>query len=283
MSLVLLLCTAVSAQDKSDSTTHGKKTSVHSLYAGAGYGSNMIYMGSNVSADKPFYSGSLTYGFKDELFFSASSSHLSAFDPFIAFSTFTLSYNHDFNSWLDISLSASRYQVNSQLTDTLFNNFFYGSLAIGLDWKILYTSLSAGAVISESSSAYLNLRNSRYFQTPALSGGKAFFYFDPYVNLLFGTLTKTENADGTTVGVSAPFKTKNSSTHGGGGGSSVKTTTYFSLMEADFGIPVGFTIGRLSIEAEPGYVLPAYSGSDIQSPEGFTLLLNMYFNILKGK
>ena len=118
--------TSVSLQ-KDELASEGKHKSSHSLFGSLGYGSNMIYMGSNVSQDKPFYSGSLTYGYKNEFFASVSTSHLSAFDPFIAFSTLSLGYNHTFNKWFDISLGLSGYQVNSQLTETLFNSFLYSS------------------------------------------------------------------------------------------------------------------------------------------------------------
>jgi len=258
-------------------TSPNKKESPHSLYTGIGFSNNMIYMGSNISLDKPVYSGSITYGYKNMLFASVSLNHLTAFDPLLAFSTFSLSYNHDFNSWFDISLSVSRYQVNSELTDTLFNNFFYGNLALGFDWKILYTNLSVGGIFSEASNAYFQLKNSRYFETPKFMKNKAYFSFDPYVNLLFGTLTKTTTTDGTSIGVSPPFKTGRSS--GGGGGSSGTTLTFFSLMEVDLGIPVAFNTCKLTIEAEPGYILPSYSDTGVQSPKGFTLFLNIYYKI----
>lgn len=274
--------TSASSQKK-ELASPGKDKSTHALLAGIGYGSNMIYMGSNVSQDKPCYSGSLTYGYNNEFFASVSSSHLSAFDPFIAFSAFSVSYNHDFNTWFDISLGLSRYQVNSGLTDTLFNNFFYGSLTLGFDWNILYTTVSAGGLFSEANSAYFNLRNSRYIKTLELPGGKAYFYFNPYINMLFGTLTKTVTSEGTTIGVSPPFKPEGSSGGGGSGSGSGSitgtTTTFFSLIEVDFGLPAGISIGKLTVEAEPGYVLPAYSDANIQSPKGFTLLLNIFYTI----
>lgn len=260
---------------KSDVIVSPKNESPHSLYTGIGYSNNMIYMGSNISQDKPVYSGSITYGYKNELFASVSVNHLTAFDPLLAFSTFSLSYNHDFNSWIDISLSVSRYQVNSGLTDTLFNNFFYGNLALGLDWKILYTNLSVGGIFSESSNAYFQLKNSRYFETPKIMNGRAYFSFDPYVNLLFGTLTKTTTADGTSIGVSPPFRSPKSS----GQHSSATTSTFFSLMEVDLGIPVAFNKGNLTIEAEPGYILPTYSDTSVQSPKGFTLFVNVNYKI----
>jgi hypothetical protein len=278
--LLMMPPSIVSAQENSavvtrepDLTVAGKSEPPHSLYAGVGFGNNMIYMGSNVSQGKPFYSGTLTYGYKNELFFAASASHLTSFDPFLSFSTFSLSYNHDLNSWFDVSLSASRYQVNSSLTDTLFNNFFYGNLSLGLDWKILYTNLSTGGIFSESSGAYFQLKNSRYFKTKSFINEKAFISFDPYVNLMFGTLTSTKTADGTIIGISAPFKKSSS----GGQHSSSSVSTFFGLMEADFGIPVGLNAGNLTVEAEPGYVLPAYSSTDTQGPGGFTLFINVYF------
>jgi len=262
---------------KNELISEGKDKSSHSLFGSLGYGSNMIYMGSNVSQDKPFYSGSLTYGYKNEFFASVSTSHLSAFDPFIAFSTLSLGYNHTFNKWFDISLGLSGYQVNSELTETLFSSFLYSNLSLGFDWKILYTTVSASGLFSESSGVYFSLRNSRYFKTNEFSGGKAWLYFDPYINMLFGTLTETVTSEGTTIGVTLPSKTKKPS--GGSGSLSGTTSTFFSLMEVDFGLPVGFNIGKLSIEAEPGYILPAYPESDFESPGGFTFLLNIFYRI----
>ena len=95
--------------------------------------------------------------------------------------------------------------------------------------------------------------------------------------MLFGTLTETVTSEGTAIGVTLPSKTKKPS--GGSGSTAGTTSTFFSLMEVDFGLPVGFNIGNLSIEAEPGYILPAYPESDFESPGGFTLLLNIFYKI----
>jgi len=252
-----------------------KEESPHSLYAAIGWANNMNYLGAALSADKPMFSGSLTYVFKEEFFASLSGNHLAAFDPMVAFSTLSLSYTHDINAWFDVSAGLSRYQVNSELTDTLFNNFFYGSLALGLDWKILYTNISLGGIFSQSTGAFLQVRNSRYFETPAFLKGKTYISFDPYVNLIMGALTKTVSADGTSIGVSSPFRDSKLS----GQGSGISTSSFFGIMEVDFGVPVGFNSGDLTVEVEPGYILVAYSDADIQSPKGFTLFLNIYYRI----
>lgn len=260
---------SLAATVPNDTLSREKAISRHSLYSSLGFGNNMIYMGSSISQDKPYYYGGLTYGFKNELFASVSTSHFSAYDPVFAYYAFTLNYSHTFNSWFDISLDAARYQFNSNLPDTLFTSFFYGSLTMGFDWKILYTKLSAGGIFAESSGFYLQLRNSRYFQTSEFSKKNAYFTFDPYVNLLFGTLTKT--TDGTTV--SRPFGRKSTS------GSSSETSTIFSLMEIDLGIPVAFNIGRFTIETEPGYIIPLYSGTEAFSSGNFIILLGCYIKI----
>ncbi len=262
-------------QDQYNGTVD-ETASIHSFYAGAGLGNKMVYMGSSISQDKPYYYGSLTYGLKDILYVSVGSFHLAAYDPFLSFNTFSLNYSQIFNSWFDLSASLSRYQVNKQLTDTLFNSFVYGDITFGFDWRILYTKVSAGGIFAESSGIYFQMRNSRYFETPVFFNGKAYISFDPNVNMLFGTLTETTTADGTVTGVTQPFNSKKSS---GRGSSGTTTREYFSLMEVDIGIPVAFTISNITVEAEPGYILPLYSESDPVNPKGFSFLLSCYLRI----
>jgi|WetSurMetagenome_2_1015567.scaffolds.fasta_scaffold00021_47 hypothetical protein len=254
-----------------DSVTVKAKESKHSLYANAGLGYNMLYMGTSLSQDKPYFSGGVIYGFREELFLSVSGYHLNAYDAGVAFSTYSLIYSHTFNSWFDISLSASRYQVNKNLTDTLFTSFYYGDITLGFDWNLLYTKISAGGLFSESSAAYFQLRNSRFFKTSDFINGKAYLSFDPYVNLLFGVLTET--SDGTVV--SPPFHKGKS-----GGGSSSTTSTKFSLIEVDLGIPISFNIGKFTIDAEPGYAYPLYTDTSSGNTSGFTFNIGLYFRIL---
>jgi len=263
------------------------KTTVspHAFYAGLGFGNNMV-LGSTYSQDQPFYYGSLIYGYNNEFFFFFSTFHLSAFDPFLAYHTFSANYCHVFNSWFDISTGISRYQVSGDLTDTLFNSFLYGDFTLGIDWKLLYSKLSVGVLFAETTNAYFQMRNSRYFQTPDFFNGKAFISFDPYASLLFGSLTETITSEGTTIGITSPIHTSGSGkTTTGGAGSSggssstTKTSTFFGLMEVDLGLPVGFNIGKLTVEAEPGYVVPIYTVADLPSPKGFVFMLTCSFKI----
>jgi len=280
------------AQEKSESSLNApdtlsvtNKVSPHGLYTGIGFGNNMV-LGSTYSQDQHFYYGSLIYGYNNEFFISASTFHLSAFDPFLAYHTFSANYCHVFNDWFDISAGISRYQVAEALTDTLFNSFLYGDFTLGIDWKILYTKLSVGVLFAETTNSYFQIRNSRYFQTPEFFNGKAYISFDPYASLLFGSLTETTTSEGTTIGITSPIhsagagKTPTGGSGGSGGSSTTsKTSTFFGLMEVDLGLPVGFNSGKLTVEAEPGYVIPIYTVADLPSPKGFVFMLTCSFKI----
>lgn len=283
--VILALCQpSVLSQDSvcaavSDTDT-GKKVSDdsrHALYAGSGYGSNMIYLGSTISQDQPYGYGSLIYGYNSELYASVSAVHLSGLNPFLSFYIGALSYNHTFNSWFDISAGAYRYEVVESLADSLFGSFTYGELTLGFDWRLIYTKLSAGGLLSDENQAYFQLRNSRYFKTPDFFKKKAYIAFDPYVNLLFGTLITAETSSETIVSPSGPGRKWRTYNQPPG-----NTTTYTrksGLMEMDFGIPVSFNTGSLTIETEVSYVVPMYDNQYYPDTRGFIFLLSGIFRI----
>jgi hypothetical protein len=302
--LIVLPLNAVSQADTAVSS--------HSLYTSLGYGSNMIYMGSIISQNRSYSYGSVLYGFKNSLYASVSGVHLNTMDPFMAFWIGSVSYSHTFNSWLDISGGIYRYQFAQALTDTLFNNFFYGDLTLGFDWKILYSKISAGSIFSQGSQGYIQLRNSRYFQTPAFSAKNAYFAIDPYINILFGSLTRIESSTDTIIIVSSPFLKNvsgsasgtgygsgngrgNGNGAGAGTGSGTSSTTGstttgqtvtstaftsdFGLMEIDFGLPVSFNTSRLTLEAEAGYILPVFDDPVYRSMKGFVFTFSIFYKI----
>jgi hypothetical protein len=260
---------------ESDSAKAG--SSSHSLFGGAGYGSNMIYLGSTISHDQPYSYAAFSYGYKNGFYATISSVHLSDMDPFFAINTATISYNHVFNSWFDIASGISYYNVAPSLTETLFSSFLFGNFTVGFDWRLLYSKLSIGGLFSEDNSAFFQFRNSRYFQTPDFTSKKLFFSIDPYVNLICGPLTTAETAEGSTIKLSPPYG------KGGKNGQLSSTTqfsTKFSFLEIDFGIPVALNSDRFILEAEPGYILPFYKNDFSPGTKGFLFSLSFYFRIL---
>lgn len=251
------------------------KEPVHSLYAGAGYGSNMVYLGTTMSQDHSFGYTSLSYGLNDKLYLSASGYTISGFSPFLAFYSLGLSFNHTFNSWFDISTGLSRYGVAESLRDTLFSNFTYADATLGFDWRIIYSKISLGGLFAGGSQFYLQTRHSRYFETPSFAGDKAFFSFDPYVNILFGKMISIETTDGTTTTVSPGYRPWKNNTQG----SSTTYTESFGPMEIDFGLPIAFSYDFFTLEIEPGYVLPLYSETGASGMQGFLFMASAFFRI----
>lgn len=267
----------------SDTTLEQDEESRHSLFTGLGYGSNMVYMGSSISGNQPFGYGSLIYGLDSKLYASVSSIHLSGLDPFFQLYSTAVSFNHVFNSWLDISSSATGYHVQEALRDSLLSDFIYGEVTLGIDWRLLYTTISAGGLISNETSAYFQLKNSRYFKTPPFFREKAFISFDPYVNVLFGSLTKAV----TTSVITGMTSTSSSGRWGFGKqqSQSVQTTDNttisksFTLLGIDFGIPVSINTGRVSFDTEIGYFLPTYYDKLYPAPEGLILTFGVTIRI----
>jgi hypothetical protein len=292
LSAFLLIPGSVYGQIDSTSAAHiqktddvSKKVPPHSFYTSLGFGNNMV-VASTVTTAQPYYYGSLIYGFNSKFFISASTFHLPGFEPFLAYSAFGANYSHTFSSWFDISAGAYRYQVSNELTDTLFSSFFYGDITLGIDWRLIYSRISFGSIFSETSRGYLQFKNSRYFQTPEFSRKKAFISFDPYINLVMGSMTKTTTNGETVIGIDSPIRGSGSGTGSGSGSGSgsgtsptTTTSTFFGPMEVDFGLPVGFNSGNITFEIEPGYVLPMYTDPEISSPEGFTFIINCFIKI----
>jgi hypothetical protein len=261
-----------------DTIKNISKVSAHSLFSGAGYGSNMIYLGSTMSQDHPYGYGNLAYGFKNKIYASFSAIHLSGFDPFVSFYIGALNYNHVVNSWFDVAVGAYRYQVPLSLTDTLFSSFTYGDLTLGFDWKLLYSKLSVGGLLSEENQVYFQFRNSRYFKTPEFFNGKANISFDPYANLLFGTIVEVEAHSETSVVVSSPGrKWKKYTSQGTTVNSSYRKK--FGIIEIDFGLPVSLNTDFMTIEAEVDYVLPLHKDAIYAGTKGFVFMLSGYFRI----
>ena len=284
----------VSSVQKSDTLNSSSKESPHALYTSIGYGNNMIYLGSTISGNQPFLYNAFTYGFKSKFYVTASAIHLSNVDPFMAFYIGSINYNHVFNSWFDISAGIYRYEAAPSLADTLISSFTYGDFTLGIDWRLIYTKLSAGILISDDNLPYFQMKNSRYFQTPEFFRKKVNISFDPYVNLLLGTLYKSETTTETFITTSftdQKFRNNNpgnsnSTNTSNTIGSSVATTSTntiftrtFGLMEIDFGFPVALNSDHFTIEAEASYVFPLYDDSYFPGPKGFVLMLSGIFRI----
>jgi hypothetical protein len=261
------------SENKSDTATVAQK---HSLFATAGFGSNMIFLGSTITEDKPFFSTGLVYGFRNSFYLSASATHIQGMDPFAAYYSAAADYKHTFNSWLDISAEVSGYKTAPSLEQTLFNEFIFANFTSGFDWKLLYTRISAGALFSETNTGFLQVSNSRYFQTPSFFKGKSNISFNPEINLLFGEIYTMKTAAGDRrLSYSPPFIRTNKEPIP----PYISYSSKFGPMNIEFSLPVTYIYGKFSLEADPCYILPAVSNNESQVPQGFTFYITASFRI----
>lgn len=251
----------------------------YSIYGGAGWGNNLIYLGSTISHDLPYYSALLTLGLKDGLNISTTVSHLSKTYPYVAFYSLSGRYAHTVNSWFDYSADISGFITPRSLQESLFSNFALLNLTTGYDWKLLYTKLTFSDMYSRGNGVYLEIINSHYFETSRFFKGKALLSFDPDVKLLFGRLVKVESSTGTSTLGNAPLFVQLKKKHN----TTTTTNTYsyiFGMMHTEFSLPVTLNFTNFILVAEPSYILPAYSNPDYPSPKGFSVTMSVYFRIL---
>jgi hypothetical protein len=249
----------------------------HSLYGGFDYGSNLVYLGSTISDNLPYFTPSLTYSYRDKLYLSASASHVNSISPILAFTSLSATYNKTVNSWFDYSAGIAGYITSGSLRETLFSDFGIINLHAGFDWNILYSKLSFSEVYSGNLSSYIQVRNSHYFQTGQFWKEKAFLSFDPSISVLFGDLVKVETTTGITrLGINAPFRKYRKFFI------PITTTRYtytFGMIDTEFSLPVTLNFSRFSLQAETLYILPAHSDPEFMSPEGFALNLTAYIKL----
>jgi hypothetical protein len=222
------------------------------------------------------YSGAITYGYRNSLYISASASHLAKTEPWLAFYSISANYSHTFNSWFDIASDIAVYMTHKSLQDTLFSNFGFLSFTAGFDWKLLYTRISVDGILSDVTKGYIEVANSRYFQTPEFFRGNAFISFNPDISILSGEIIKVETVTGVKkYGLSPPFRHYKKNPVN-------PTDTYtsrFGLIDFEFSFPVTFNYKNVSIEAEPCYILPAYKNPGYPAPKGFSVYLSAYVRI----
>ncbi len=268
-----------------DSVAGGR---LSSLYAGSGYGNNLLYLGATMSQGNSFGYASAAYGLKEKLYLSATGYTISGLSPFIAFYSLDLSFSHTFNSWFDINTGLSRYNVAEKLRETLFGNFSYAYATIGLDWRLLYTQLSAGLYMADGTLPYVQARFSRYFETRSFPGNKAFFSIDPYVNILTGSIFHTEPSQGaigtgmnqgTGTGADTGSGTWKRERKGRNQPPGTTITSSFGLIELDLGLPAAFSYDFFTLELEPGYIIPLYPGKELPRNGRFLFQASLFFRI----
>ncbi|MEE4177623.1 MAG: hypothetical protein V2I46_08945 [Bacteroides sp.] len=250
------------------------KEPAHQFFAGAGYGSDLIYYGTSVSGNQPYFSGELIYAWEKGLWAAAAFYHLPEQEPFFSFVDLSVGYSYVFNKVFDAGLSVSQYHGGESIDTTFYADYTFLSASLGVDWRLLYTTFTPGWLLAEENSFYLVVDNTHYFRTPSFGKKDSYFTFNPGVSFLFGSYAWLRQYGGQGGGGQGP---------GPGGNRNTYATTVeeedFRMLDMQLSIPVEFYLDRLSIEFEPAYFLN-FIGDENGDTEGrFFFTLGFYYKI----
>lgn len=249
----------------------------HVFYLGSSYGSNLYYLGTSVSDDRGFLSTDLSYGYDSVLWISGSLYNLPGYSSALPFYDLSAGLNLPLGKSFDLGLTLARHQLTSR-PDTLFFNYTYALVSLGLDWKLLYSRLAVGRTFGEYGQTYLNLKNSRYMQSGNFFANNSFFSLEPSVNLYFGSFYRLHSrtiSSGPGPGVRPG--------HGTGNWQYNYYTKGFGLLDVEFSIPVAFNAGIFTLEMEPVYLLPVFDDQSIHSAKGFSFFISAYVRLSRKK
>jgi hypothetical protein len=252
-------------------------SSKHSLFAGTGYGSNLLFAGSSISANKGFLSADILYSFMGSLWASGVAYNIPGIDVNIPMYDLSAGYNHTFNDWFDASLSLSGYLTHQGVRDDLYNSFAYLRMAIGFDWMLLYTRASMGKILEENSGVYINIRNSRYMRTPKFGASGNYISFDPSLNFLIGNYSQLQT-------ITTPQRPGGIIRPGRPGSGQEENTEYeivdtYKVMQAELSLPISFYFYDFIFDAEPLYLIPVLKDENYISPKGFHFFFNITYRL----
>lgn len=253
-----------------DTTEYKQKT--HQLFAGTGYGSNLIYYGTSVSGNQPYFSGELLYSWKGGIWAGAGFFHLPGEQPFISFLDLSTGYTHIFNKVFDAGASISQFHGSQTLENTLYSDYTYLSGNLGIDWFVLYTSMSPGWLLAEDNSFYFLVKNSHYIRTGNLGNKLSYLSFNPGFSFMFGSYAWMSQVPRTGAGFGPGF---------GNPINPIQTEIRedFRLLDMQLSIPVAFYSGHFSLEAEPAYFINFIKDENGDTSRRFFFTLGIYYKI----
>jgi len=254
------------------------KNDAHQLFAGTGYGSNLIYYGTSISENQPYFSGELIYAWEGGLWAGAGFFHLPGEQPFVSFVDLSAGYSYVFNKVFDAGLAISQYHSSQSFDTTLLQNFTFLSANLGVDLKFLFTKITPGWLIANESNFYLLWDNSYFLKTPELGPKGSYFSFNPAVSFMFGSYAYLSyfyyryGGGGVGGGGQGPGQ-------GGPGMPLIEEREDFRLLDMQFSIPVAFYSGRISLEAEPAYFINFIEDENGNTSKRFFFTLGVYYKI----
>ncbi|MEX2512217.1 MAG: hypothetical protein WD398_04880 [Cyclobacteriaceae bacterium] len=175
---------------------------------------------------------------------------------------FSLGYQTDLSSIIDVDLSYSQFLVpgGSEVTGIQNMGVFEGTF--GLDWNYLYSTLQLQALLSEKPDLFLISKHSRYFEFDQKLFKVMTVSFEPSFSFAFGTSKFYylgefgENEYETTEAID-----------------------HFNLLSWEFDFPVNFEWKNWRLEFQTRYIIPGKLPDFDESVSGFVYGSQLIFTI----
>lgn len=253
---------------KSDST---KKRTV---FFGLSYGSNSSFLGRYQAKLLPYYSADVSYKSKTGLWLSLFTYDVANSNSFIDEVDVMLGWTKDLSKRVDASLYYTRYFFtgSSELIKASVANTTSG--AIGYDWRILYSKISAHYIFGDMHDFFVVFENSRYFEVPGFFDDQDYFSCDPKISIISGTQTFVDTYY---INQGTPLVNPGNPSRGGrpsGGGTTTtaeqSSQTTFSVLSYELSLPIAYNKGRFAFEVNGRYSIPVnLLDGDTSKPQFF--------------
>ncbi len=259
------------AQQPENNTSPLKQPS-NQVFAGVGFGSNLIYFGTSLTGNQPYLSAELLYAWEEGIWAGAGFFHLPGTQPFIAFSNFAVGYSHVFNQIFDASTSISRFNANNVASVDTYSDYTFLSASLGIDWVVLYTSIKPGWLFAQENSFYLLVKNSHYFFTRNLGNSNSFFSFNPGLSFMIGTYAWLSH----TTRPLYPIRRRPGMIITP---VPIEVNQEFRPLDMQISLPVAFNTKRMSLEFEPAFFYNFYQVETLPKGGHFFFTTGIYFKL----
>jgi len=151
---------ALSIESENDSM---QKATYDYLFISSKYQNAFTFLGRDFGQDLSLWTTDAMFFFNNGLYLNASA--IKFIDPNIPLQySATMGFVKDITKHLDINLSYSRFLMSSDSQISGIQNLSFFQGGFGLDWGLLYSTISGQWLVSDQTDFFISSEHSRYFQ-----------------------------------------------------------------------------------------------------------------------
>lgn len=232
------------------------------LFFGLTYGNNSSFLGRYQTEVLPYYSADISYKSKAGLWLSLLAYDIYNSNAFVDEVDLMAGWNNNLSKRFDASVFYTRYFFTESTESIKASVANTATGALGLDWRLLYSKISAHYIFGGTHDFFVVIDNSRYIEFPGILHKEDYLSLDPKISMIWGTQTfvDTHYMNRGTPLIDAPGGGPSPPRGKPGSGGSPSTSesfqTTFSALSYEFILPVSYNTGQFSLEISGRYAIP---------------------------